>query len=173
VSPPNQGSSTLEMLRKIALLNMFSESDLGHLLEVGKEIHVEPHVNIVIQGELSWGVYLILEGVVGVFKANKMTGVSFDISQLREGASFGELSLIDDGPRTATVKALVDTRLFFISKEQFTEFLQKSGELKMTFYLSCLKTLIGMLRELDENYIISQSQLWRQMLGNRTPGEER
>jgi CRP-like cAMP-binding protein len=167
------GQTTLDILKKMPLLNMFSENALNELVTRGKEIHVESHANIVIQGELSWGVYLILQGVVGVYKANKMTGVSFDISQLREGDSFGELSLVDDGPRTATVKALVDTKLLFISKEQFSEFLQRSGEMRMAFYLSCVNRLIGMLRNLDENYIISQSQLWQKMLGNKSGGEKK
>jgi CRP-like cAMP-binding protein len=41
------------------------------------------------------------------------------ISRLGEGASFGEIALLDDVPRTATVRAVVQTRLLTLDREDF------------------------------------------------------
>src|SRR5262245_32914174 len=105
---------TVAMLRDVKLLRKFSEAELAQLIELGNGAVYEPHTNVVIEGELSWGLYLILDGVVGVYKNNKLTGELYDVGQLRNGMFFGEMSLIDENPRSATVRTLTDTHVFFL-----------------------------------------------------------
>ena len=83
------------------------------------------------------------------------------VATIEAGGYFGEMSLIDDNPRSATVRALNDVQLFYISKEAFATFLGASGDLKTRFYERCIQDLVGRLRELDDNYVISQYQLWK------------
>lgn len=108
--------------------------------------------------------FLILDGIVGIYKTNKANGDFYEVAQLRQGQQFGEISLIDDGPRSATVKALVDTNLVYISKEAFQSFLATSMEMRVRFYQNCAKELAVRLRNLDEHYVVSQYQLWKTML---------
>ncbi len=152
------------MLKEIKLLRVFNEAELGQLIVAGTGASYEAHANIVIEGEMSWGLYLILDGVVGIFKTNKLNGEQYDVGQLRHGSFFGEMSLVDDNPRSATVKALSDCHLFYISKDSFERFLSGSVDRKARFYESCSKNLVGRLRELDDNYVISQYQLWKTAL---------
>ena len=152
------------MLREIKLLRAFSENELSQLIAMGAAANYEAHSNMVIEGELSWGLYLILEGVVGIFKTNKLTGDVFDVGQLRGGSFFGEMSLVDENPRSATVRALTNAQLFYISKDVFNKFLDQSKDLKLRFYDSCIRTLVKRLRDLDDNYVISQYQLWKTAL---------
>ena len=152
---------TVPMLKEVRLLQSFTEQELAQLIMVGTGSTYESHANIVIEGETSWGIYLILEGVVGIYKTNKLTGEHYDVGQLRYGNFFGEMSLVDENPRSATVRALTDCHLFYLSKDNFTKFLSHSSDLKLRFYDSCVKTLVGRLRELDDNYVISQYQLWK------------
>ena len=121
----------------------------------------EDHANIVIEGELSWGLFVILEGMVGVFKNNKLTGEPYDVGQLRPGNFFGEMSLVDENPRSATVRALTNCQLFYISKEHFQHFLSASQDMQLKFFQTCIQTIVGRLRELDDNYVVSQYQLWK------------
>lgn len=153
---------TVTMLKEIKLLQPFKENELEWLLQIGVGASFEGHTNIIIEGELSWGLYLLLEGLVGIYKNNKLTDELYDVGQLRKGSFFGEMSLIDDNARSATVRALTDCQLFYISKESFfNEFLNRSTDLKLRFYESCIKTLVSRLRELDDNYVTSQYQLWK------------
>jgi CRP-like cAMP-binding protein len=152
---------TVPMLREIKLLRPFSDSELGQLIQIGAGAGCETHANIVIEGELTWGLYLILEGMVGIYKTNKLSGDIYDVGQLRQGQFFGEMSLIDENPRSATVRALTDCQLFYVSKDSFQELLRRSPDLKMRFLESCIQDLVHRLRELDENYVISQYQLWK------------
>jgi CRP-like cAMP-binding protein len=156
-----QTQPSISMLREIKLLQPLTDSELNQVLQLGKWCRYEAHTNIVIEGELSWGLYLIVEGLVGIFKTNKLTGENYDIGQLRKGNFFGEMSLIDNNPRSATVKALTECDLLYISKDAFQALLNHSPATKVRFYESCVKQLVTRLRELDDNYVISQYQLWK------------
>jgi CRP-like cAMP-binding protein len=155
---------SVSLLKEIKLLQSFSEAELQQLIASGSGASYEPHTNIVIEGELSWGLYLIVDGIVGIFKTNKLTGSLYDVGQLRAGSFFGEMSLIDENPRSATVRSLTNCELFYISKETFIAFLNKSTDLKLKFYQNCVSNLVVRLRELDDNYVISQYQLWQSAL---------
>lgn len=159
---------SITMLKEVKLLQIFNDAELSRLSQIGATNRYEAHTNIIIEGELSWGLFLILSGVVGIFKTNKLTGESYDVGQLRNGSFFGEMSLIDNNPRSATVKALTECVIFHISKDAFNKFLDQSKDLKLRFYETCIKTLVGRLRELDDNYVISQYQLWKMALEKET-----
>ena len=156
VAPPR-----VEALADIHLLKVFSNDELLELMHAGETIKTESHSNIVIEGELSWGLFLILSGNVLISKTNKLTGDSYDVAQLGKGNFFGEMSLVDENPRSATVKALSDCELFSISKVAFYNFLNKSPDRKVRFFESCTRSLVMRLRDLGDDYVISQYQLWK------------
>lgn len=149
------------LLKEVKLLATFTDSELGMLLNMGEVKEYEAHSNIVIEGEMTWGLYLILGGAVGIFKQNRLTGDTFDVGQLKAGSFFGEMSLIDNATRSATVKALTKCQMFVISKDAFQKFLGQSPSLKIKFYESCVKSLVQRLRELDDSYVVGQYQLWK------------
>ncbi len=151
----------IELLKQVSLLRRFTPEELQTLIQIGMIMTYEAHSNIVIEGELTWGIYLILEGTVGIYKTNKMNAQQCDVGQLREGTFFGEMSLIDENPRTATVQTLTDTTVFYISKQSFLQFLAQGTDRKTRFYESCVKDLVHRLRELGDNYVVSQYQLWK------------
>lgn len=152
---------SIGQLREIKLLTPFTDQELAQLVQLGKSMTHEAHANVIIEGELTWGLYLLLSGTVSIIKTNKLTGEEYDVGQLRKGSFFGEMSLIDNNPRSATVKAQTECHLFYLSKDAFMRFLDQSKDLKLRFFESCIKTLVGRLRELDDNYVISQYQLWK------------
>jgi CRP/FNR family transcriptional regulator, cyclic AMP receptor protein len=158
---------TVAMLKEVKLFSAFSDAELQQLTQLGSSTSCDPHANIVIEGELSWGLYVLLEGLVGVYKTNKMSGDVYDVGQMRTGAFFGEMSLLDDNPRSATVRSLTDCQLFFISKDDFISFLNASMDRKLRFFENCVRDLVGRLRELDENYVISQFQLWKTAINRK------
>jgi CRP-like cAMP-binding protein len=157
----------IEQLRSINLFRAFTEAELQELMTSGTVKSFEPHSNVIIEGELSWGLFLILEGIVGVFKTNSVTSDIHDVGQLRSGQQFGEMSLIDDSPRSATVRTLVESHLFVISRESVHQIIDRSPDVKMRFYENCIHDLVSRLREINESYVTSQFQLWKTMLNSK------
>ncbi len=152
---------SVEHLKGVRIFAAFQDHELGLLLKAGESIDRASHANIVIEGELSWGLYVILEGVVGILKSNSLSGEVYDVGQLGPGAFFGEMSLIDDQPRSATVRALLPVKLLHIPKDIFMAILASNPSMKDRFYENCIRDLVRRLRELDENYVVSQYQLWK------------
>ena len=155
---------SIAALKEVKFLNVFSESELDRLLYLGTGANYEAFTNVVIEGEPSWGIYLIMEGSVGIYKANKLTGQTYDVAQLHTGNFFGEMSLIDDNTRSATVRTLTYCTLFHISKDNFYTFVNQSSDLKLRFYENTVRNLVSRFRELDDNYVVSQYQLWKKVL---------
>lgn len=155
------GPPPISLFKEIKLLSSMSEEELTQLIAYGTILKREAHANIVIEGEFSWGLYLVLKGAARVFRTNKLTGLTFDVGEVRSPGFFGEMSLIDDQPRSATVQALETCYLYYVHRDSFFKFLARSTDLKLRFYQACIKTMVTRVRELDENHVISQYQLWK------------
>lgn len=155
------GPPPIALLREITLLSTMTDEELTQLLTFGSILKREAYSNIVIEGEFSWGLYLLLQGTVGVYRTNKMTGLTFDVGQIRDPGFFGEMSLVDESPRSATVQALTPCYLFYIHRDAFLRFVNRSTDLRIRFYLSCVKTLVARVRALDDSHVVNQYQLWK------------
>jgi CRP-like cAMP-binding protein/sugar phosphate isomerase/epimerase len=96
--------------------------------EVGEEIFAE--------GDKGDGAYLILEGRVWVitFTPDFQEVV---LGQLETGQIFGEMALIDDKPRSASVVPLTRCRLAFMPKAKFDYLIQTKSDLAYRF-MSCV-----------------------------------
>ena len=79
---------------------------------------------IITDGSIGEELYFIEEGRVQVYKENENGFV--EIAQLDKGQYFGEMALIYDSPRSASVKALTETRLKAIQREDFNDLLQNA-----------------------------------------------
>jgi CRP-like cAMP-binding protein len=163
-APTKQIELTGAILREIPIFSNFSDEELQQIRDTGTVLLFEHYTNIIVEGELSWGLFLILDGTVNVLKTDRLTSGTYDIAELKKGNYFGEMSLIDENPRSATVRSLTPCELFFVSKEQFFQVLDKSPDLQLRFFKTCARLTINRLRELGDNYVITQYQLWRTAL---------
>ena len=79
---------------------------------------------IIHEGTTGSNAYLILSGSVEVFK--KVGDEKLVLSRLVKGNIFGEMSLVDDKPRSATIVALEDTEVRILSRERFESMLEQN-----------------------------------------------
>lgn len=79
---------------------------------------------IIKEGEFGQQAYLIQSGEVQVYLERDDHDV--ELARLGAGEIVGEMAFIFDGPRTASVRALSDTNLIVISRQQFQEKLKES-----------------------------------------------
>jgi CRP-like cAMP-binding protein len=112
-----RSSQKTDLLKKVP---MFSNLSQRHLREIGKhadQVKVEVGRPLAQQGKKGSEFIFIVEGKARVEKHGRV------INQLAAGDFFGEISLIDGEPRTATVTAETDMTLLVVHKTSFDHLL--------------------------------------------------
>ncbi|MBN8579977.1 MAG: cyclic nucleotide-binding domain-containing protein [Anaerolineae bacterium] len=120
--------STVERVIVLKSLSMFAETPdeaLAELADLLQEIVVQPGDVIVREGETGDSLYIIVDGKVEVVDDNRI------LNQLEARAVFGELSMLDSSPRTATVRALEETSLLRLDQVSFYEIMSDYVEVAM------------------------------------------
>ena len=159
---PEWGGGQLE---KIGIFSRFSTEELSSLWKIGRVRSLKAGNHAVIEGELSRGLYIILSGKVSVHKNDLVSGAMHRIAYLEEGVAFGELSLFDMAPRSATVVADTQCCLFELDAQVFESHLDEKGDdFKIRFYQRCAEDLAERFRNINSDYIISQQLLWKYAL---------
>ena len=96
-------------------------------------------------------IYIILSGNTEIIK--KRGGVETTLATLEEGDFFGEMSLFDNSPRSATVKALGDVKLLEINQKNFLKKISRDPSLAFSMF----EKMSLRIRKSDEkilNYIV-------------------
>ena len=133
-----------ENLRKLALFQELPKKQLKSLAKWTTERTYQPGQAIVTQGQLGVGLYSIQSGRVRV-TLETVSGPR-DIRTMGPGESFGELALLDDKPRSATVTAMEPTTVLLLDKAQFLAELRTYPEIG----LALIPVLVQWIREADE-----------------------
>jgi CRP/FNR family cyclic AMP-dependent transcriptional regulator len=118
--------STLEkilMLKGTPLFSTVAAEDLSSLARLAEERSFAAGERIVVEGELGNELYLVMRGSVAVTREGAA------VTTLGPGEAFGELSVLDAGPRTATVTAVGDTEVLAVTSEEFYEILYEQAEI--------------------------------------------
>jgi CRP/FNR family cyclic AMP-dependent transcriptional regulator len=105
------------------------------------------------RGDTGDGCYWLRRGVLAVYVAS-LTGEQRILAILGQDAIVGELAMIDGLPRSASVRALKDCELSFVSRVAFTDMLRRHPELSSEI----VTTLASRLRQTDEDMVASSFQ---------------
>lgn len=129
---------TPELIANVPFFACLPQKELAQIVEISKEIRFDPGEYIVRKGDVGNSFYLILDGQVSIH-------IKDSVLKRGSGQYFGEMSLIDDWPRSADVKAHVTTRCLVLTRNDFEELVKKYPEIA----LSMLKELSRRIREFD------------------------
>jgi CRP-like cAMP-binding protein len=132
---------SIDLIRNLSLFAGLSEADLEQLYAQAREEVVPPNRVIIQEGELGDAVYVLLDGELQVTKFAGGHDVKLDVR--RPGEVIGEMSLLDNAPRAATVRTLTHARLLVISKDMFDAVLKGSPNAAMAI----LHTVTARLRQ--------------------------
>ncbi len=122
---------TPEMLREIPLFATLNPQELEDLLQKLEKEVFPPHTPIFWMDEPSEKLYLIEEGEVRISYTNK-EGKEITLGVQGDGTFFGELSLLDGGPHTATVRTIKETTVYTINRVTFYSYLDKHPQFSRT-----------------------------------------
>jgi signal transduction histidine kinase len=135
-------------LRKLAFFQGLTEDDLAKVASLCREERFAPAQAIFTEGSPADKLYIIVEGTVEVWKDYEQA--ERDMLALHgEGHLFGEMALIDDLPRSATVIARDPVRALSIGREDFHRIISENSPVA----LSIMRSVSAMVRASNESFV--------------------
>lgn len=142
-----------EVLVKLKQIPLFEEiknnEDFLQLLQnICKIHHYKSAQTIIKEGELGAEMYIVLTGGVEILKRTR-AGDNYTVVKLKAeyNVFFGELALIDDDRRSATVVASEDSDFLVITKEDFLKLGNEYPSIGLPITRAISKKIAGMLRK--------------------------
>ncbi len=123
------------LLKKVPLFSDLSQTQLAKISKHVDQVQVGRERVLAQEGKIGWEFIYVLDGKARVEKNGKL------IRQLSRGDFFGEISLIDGEPRTATVVTETDMTLLTVHKRSFDHLLDVIPGLQKKMLLSLCKYL--------------------------------
>jgi len=125
--------STVErvlFLRKVQLFADLPPDDLRQIASVAEELTFEDGATLAVQGEPGDMLFIIVSGEIIVTTAGDTRG-QVELGRRQPGEYVGEMSIISDEMRMATLSALGNVRTLCISQKQFREILRLRPEVAL------------------------------------------
>jgi len=132
--------STVEkvlFLKGVDLFKTIPGEELSHIAQITDEVEYTSSQTIFKEGDQGDAMYLIIDGKVKVHSGAQV------FAELGEKQCFGEMSILDAEPRSASVTALSDLSLLKIRREDFAEILADKPDISQ----GIIKVLTRRLRE--------------------------
>ena len=144
-----KGKSTLEILAQIDLFNGLPQGHMRRVVDIGIEEQYKSSATIFSEGEPGDKFYLIVEGAVRISRIVPGMGEEA-LAVLRPGNYFGEMSLIDDAPRSATAMCHEKCRLFVVNRRDLEDLLFVDRDLAYELLWNWVRTLSRRLRATND-----------------------
>jgi CRP/FNR family cyclic AMP-dependent transcriptional regulator len=129
-----------EQLAKVRLFSAFNKKELALIAKASDEVDVPAGKTLVVEGSPGHEFFLILDGEATVRRNGRK------VASLGSGQYFGELALLDRGPRNATVVAETPMHLLVLGQREFGGVLDEVPILAHKL----LTIMAGRLREADD-----------------------
>jgi CRP-like cAMP-binding protein len=124
-----------ESLRRVPLFAGLDRKELELLARLTKEQRYEAGTTIVKAGASGHGLYIVKQGNVSVVRAGQK------VASMGPGQFFGEVSVLDGGPRTADVKADTDTVCLTLISWEIKPMLMDNAAISYKMLLEMVKRL--------------------------------
>jgi CRP-like cAMP-binding protein len=168
--PPARKRGMVELLQ---ILPAFEGLSTNELLQIERRLHqrhYRANETVLEEGMPGAGMYIVKEGEVVV---RKRIGdeTTVDLAVVHERSFFGELALIDEMPRSASVRATRDTVLLALGKPDLEKLTDQNPKLAMKVLGNIARLVCKRLVRANENLESLQSELNELRADGRRDGE--
>src|SRR6266704_2941979 len=141
-APP---SVSMLLLRNVPLFSALPEQQLALLTSVVSRKSFPRGATIIAKDDITESLYVVISGRLKVMMSDE-EGREVILAILGPNEFFGEMGLLDDSPRSASVVALEACEMLSLSKRDFKKCLAENFEMTMTV----MRGLVKRLREADQ-----------------------
>ena len=132
--------STLEktiFMKGVDLFRDIPGEEVSHVAQIAEEIEYDSEQTIFEEGDVGDSMFIIIDGAVRIHKGGK------ELAVLSKGKFVGEMALLDQEPRSASVTSTEETTLLEINGEDFYDLMAS----RMEIMQGIVKILTQRLRE--------------------------
>jgi CRP/FNR family transcriptional regulator, cyclic AMP receptor protein len=139
------------LIDRVQVFKGMTGEELMQLLEAAEKCVVDAGETVVREGSTGAWLYVIIDGQVSVVKSAR--GKAAHLARLQAGDSFGEMSLVDQELRSASVIAESPCVLLRISENACSKYPASSARI----YRNIARVLSRRLRDMDDAYVIGRN----------------
>ncbi|MFI5302413.1 MAG: cyclic nucleotide-binding domain-containing protein [Polyangiales bacterium] len=122
---------SVQQLRSVRALAGYSDRDLETLVATGKPLRYTPQMKLFSEGDAARSCFLLLTGEVDVIKATA-NGPQL-LATLKAGSFVGQIALVDNSPRSATIVARLETVVLEIDRDAFERLCATHAQVGLRF----------------------------------------
>jgi CRP/FNR family transcriptional regulator, cyclic AMP receptor protein len=127
----------IELLKRAPLFAQCSKAELGHVALLADEIDMREGKVLTTEGRPGREFFVLIEGTADVRRKGRK------INTMGAGDFFGEIALVSDRPRTATVTATSPVRLLVVTDRAFRELMRKMPSIQTKVLATLAERLPG------------------------------
>jgi CRP-like cAMP-binding protein len=131
-------------LHKIRLFASLNTADLQALADIADVAEFAAGERIITEGEVGDCLYVLLAGEVVVFRTPE--GKRVELARLGAGVVFGEMAILTEETRSASVEAAVDCQCLSIEREPFRSLVEERPQIAFGIF----EALSTRIREADQ-----------------------
>ncbi len=118
-------NTKVELIKRAPLFTNCSKRELAEIASLADELDLPEGRPLIREGERGREVVVLLEGEADV------TRDGVPIATMKGGDFFGEIALVSDAPRTATVVAKTPVRVLVVTDRAFRSLLERSPQIQL------------------------------------------
>lgn len=152
----------IAVLKDIPLFKNLTPEKIQIIVDILRTVTFSANETIMREGEIGDTMYIILEGTVEVAKSlviddtdNEESAKNKVFTRLdgKQRAVFGEIALLEELKRTASVKAVTDCVMYEMKKDDFLKVAEEDYELGFRILLNLARIVSARLRRADEDTV--------------------
>ena len=143
-----------DFLKEVSLFDGMSDNILSEIFKLGKVKSFKGGETIIQEGAPGGNLHVMIEGRAEVLKSGKELGEKKYLSDMNRGSIFGEMSVFDDAPYSASVKARVACSVHIVKGSDFKKFLKKNPEVAYDVFCTLISLISSRLRRANLAYTL-------------------
>ena len=142
-----------EKLHKTVLFREFTDQEMSEFLDLLDPLSAEPGEIVVRQDDIGDCMFIVVQGTCRV--VHHKGGREVELAVMREGDFFGELALVDEGPRSADVIAISEVSMLKISQAVIAAVAGVYPRAAFKLLIAIGRIMVERLRKANQRYVDS------------------
>ncbi len=135
----------VEVLKEVSIFEELTRREIHNIARIAYPRDYNEGEVVIHEGEAAAGMYIIMDGEVEVTKKSE-DGIIIQLATFGDGTFFGDVGLLDNAPRTATVTATRDSRIIGFFRPELLKLMDFAPKLASKVIFKLAQVLAARLR---------------------------